>query len=575
MATSVSEAPGLSTFLLVSTISFLYLVYQWALPKPIPGIPYDESSRRSLLGSLPEITTYMRKGGRLRTWIQGHSVRHHSALTQIWLGPLSNPTLILADFRETQDILTRRTKEFDRGKKTLDFFRGPVGNHHIAMSTTDPRFKGNKELVKDLMTPAFLHQVSAPQIYAKAMSLVALWSVKAEAAKGRPFNARRDINDAALDIINAVTFGLDEDMSLIKQQLDSLESTNNPEIPTTSDGAVEFAEIPVPPAVAAMQNIGDHVGEQFKAMFPAFHHHYKVWTSPTLRKSIARKDKLIYDEIEKALPRLRSGEGTTLSAMDNVLQREMNAAAKAERPPNFHSPRIHDELFGYFIAGHDTSSTALSWMAKNLADYPATQTKLRNALKSAYAGALTEGRQPSATEIWKTQVPYLDAVLEESLRMDPPIPFTLRDAMYDTVLLGHPIPKNTTILIVVDGPDFKVPGLPMPGRDESSEASHGKRSHGRWDPEDMHLFRPERWLKTNEQGAEVYDSQAGPNLAFSAGPRGCFGRRLAYLETRIVLALLVWNFEFHALEGKLGSRESFDKITVNPVSCYVRLSKVF
>lgn len=63
-------------------------------------------------------------------------------------------------------------------------------------------------------------------------------------------------------------------------------------------------------------------------------------------------------------------------------------------------------------------------------------------------------------------------------------------------------------------------------------------------------------------------------MAFSLGSRGCFGRRLAYLETRIVLALLVWNFEFHKLSDELSSRDTYDSITTNPVRCYVSLTKV-
>jgi hypothetical protein len=150
---------GNTVFYVIAISAVIYLAYRWALPKPIPGIPYDENARKNLFGNLPEVISMLRATGRTRPYFTMHVLRHKSALTQIWLGPLQNPGLILADFREAQDILLRRTREFDRGEKSTAAFAGVVPNHHIAMPSLDPRFKGNRELVRDLMTPNFLHEV--------------------------------------------------------------------------------------------------------------------------------------------------------------------------------------------------------------------------------------------------------------------------------------------------------------------------------------------------------------------------------------------------------------------------------
>lgn len=82
-----------------------------------------------------------------------------------------------------------------------------------------------------------------------------------------------------------------------------------------------------------------------------------------------------------------------------------------------------------------------------------------------------------------------------------------------------------------------------------------------WDPVDIGAFAPERWLKAekseNEDGKtveqEVFEPQAGPNLAFGAGLRACFGRRLAYLEMRTALTLLIWSFELREMGEKLNN----------------------
>ncbi|KAI0486964.1 cytochrome P450 [Xylaria cf. heliscus] len=564
---------GNTPFYIIAIVAALYLTYRWALPKPIPGIPYDESAKNSLLGSLPEIISTLRTTGKMRPLFIDQLKKQNSALTQIWMGPLTKPVLLLSDFRETQDILLRRTREFDRGPMTTSAFAGIIPNHHIAMSSRDPRFKGNREVIRDLMAPNFLNEVSAPEIYTKATALVDLWALKTELGEGQPFNARGDIYDAAMDIINAAAFGLGDDQTTIKNQWNFLRSKPGYR-PTTDDyGAVVFPSLPLLPNIAPIEAIGAHLGEQMRTPFPRLTHRFRMLTSPTLAKDYALKDKFLHDEINKAVVRLRKGEGGLRSAMDHIIQREMSAAEKAKREPVFHSPRIYDELFGYIVAGRDTSATSLSWMVKNMSDYPEVQTKLREALRTAYPEAYAEKRQPTIVELWKTPVPYLDAVLDESLRYNGPFPVTGREATVDTELLGYKIPKGTLTLFISDGPGYHSPPITVLEHTRS-QSSREKELFGSWDPSDMHLFKPERWLKTGEDGNVVYDAQSGPMLAFGFGPRGCFGRRLGYLETRIVLALLVWNFEFHQLSGKLGSRDARDAITSTPVWCYVSLTKI-
>ncbi|KAI0554688.1 cytochrome P450 [Xylaria curta] len=507
---------GNAPFYVVSILAALFLAYIWALPKPIPGIPFDESAKNNVFGNLPELIFMLCATGKTRNFFQGmyrnsqHLKKHNSALTQIWMGPLRKPCLIFPDFRESQDILLRRTREFYRRPFSTSAFTGVVPNHHIAMPSLNPRFN----------VPVAL---------------------KAELGEGRPLNARRDIFDVAIDIINAVALGLEDDQSTIKNQANflSYESGYKPAI--NADGTVAFPELPTLPNIAAIEAIGIHLGEQFKTPFPGLMHRIQMLTSPTLAKHFAQKDKFVRDEIGNAVVRLRKGESGTRSAMDHILWREMRAAEKAGRALIFHSPRIYDEVRLVLVAGHDTSSTAIAF-----------QIKLRGALRTVDSEAYAEGRQPSVVELWKRSVPYLDA------------------ALVNTVILGHEISKETMVLLLSVGPDYHYPPIPIPEH-VRSPSSRDKRS---WDPSDMHLFKPDRWLKTVENGNVVYDSRSGPMMAFGLGPRGCFGRRLAYLEIRIVLALLVWNFEFHKLSDELSSRESYSLITKSPVRCYVSLTKV-
>jgi hypothetical protein len=145
-----------------------FFAYRSSLPKPIPGIPYDERAAKNLFGSLPDMISHLKQNGVVIPWLTGHNAKHHAPLVQFFGLPFSKPTLVLSDFQESQDILLRRTKDFDRASRSIESFKGSMSNHHLAMKSADPRFKGNKELVRDLMSPSFLADVrpslSSPSI---------------------------------------------------------------------------------------------------------------------------------------------------------------------------------------------------------------------------------------------------------------------------------------------------------------------------------------------------------------------------------------------------------------------------
>lgn len=149
----------LATSILVSAVFVAYLLYRSALPKPIPGIPYDAAAARRLLGSIPDLIAHQKEHGGIIAWMAGHVAKFNSPVVQLFMGPFTKPFLVLCDYQESQDILLRRTKEFDRAQRSLDGFVGVLPHHHISMRSTDARFKGNKELVRDLMSPNFLHEV--------------------------------------------------------------------------------------------------------------------------------------------------------------------------------------------------------------------------------------------------------------------------------------------------------------------------------------------------------------------------------------------------------------------------------
>lgn len=212
---------------------------------------------------------------------------------------------------------------------------------------------------------------------------------------------------------------------------------------------------------------------------------------------------------------------------------------------------------------------------KHLAQNPEAQKKARENLRTFYAEAYAQRRQPSEAEITKTQVPYLEAVIEEIMRLSGPVDATARQTTADTVIMGRAIPKGTTVFLSMQGPSFTSPSVEdISGASENADEkprSHTKRDN--WDDMDPGSFMPERWLTKNEEGVIVYDAQAGPMLGFSLGIRGCFGRRLAYLTLRMLFTMLIWNFELAPVPDELDSWQGVQILTRKPVQCYVRLAE--
>ncbi|KAG5940130.1 hypothetical protein E4U60_000601 [Claviceps pazoutovae] len=113
--------------------------------------------------------------------------RHNSPITQVFLSPFSKPFVILSDYYESYDVLVHRTEEFDRASFHIDEFLPFMPDHRVAMMSSDPRLKANKERVKGLISPGILSSDVVPVIYEKARHLMDLWKTKMDAAQGRPF----------------------------------------------------------------------------------------------------------------------------------------------------------------------------------------------------------------------------------------------------------------------------------------------------------------------------------------------------------------------------------------------------
>jgi cytochrome P450 len=89
----------------------------------------------------------------------------------------------------------------------------------------------------------------------------------------------------------------------------------------------------------------------------------------------------------------------------------------------------------------------------------------------------------------------------------------------------------------------------------------------------MAAFTPERWMQ-DENGNPTFDALSGPSLTFGLGTRGCYGRKLAYVEMRLIFTLIIWNFELLPCPPELSGYEAITGVTRKPQKAYARLQKV-
>ncbi|XP_017491557.1 PREDICTED: cytochrome P450 3A19-like [Rhagoletis zephyria] len=170
----------------------------------------------------------------------------------------------------------------------------------------------------------------------------------------------------------------------------------------------------------------------------------------------------------------------------------------------------------FFIAGFETTATTLSMAAYFLALNPEVQERLYDELTEALDG-LEVNSAEYFEKVNSNQIPYLDAVIKETLRRNPPVARLQRRVGVDNYkLAGIPLEKDIEVQIPTFGIHHNSKFWPDPDR-----------------------FDPERFMPENKDSIIPYTY-----LPFGAGPRNCIGMRFAYQEMKLCLAQIARKFRF-------------------------------
>lgn len=191
---------------------------------------------------------------------------------------------------------------------------------------------------------------------------------------------------------------------------------------------------------------------------------------------------------------------------------------------------IIDECKVFYIAGHETTSSLLSWTAVLLSVYPEWQEKARDEVFH-----LLGMEKPTGEGISRLKI--LTMIVNEALRLYTPVVSITRRVGRTTRLGKYEIPENTHLMI-----------LPL--------ALH--RNPKIWG-DDAHLFKPERF---SEGIAKATNGNSTAFLPFGAGPRACVGLNFAANEAKIALAMILQRYKLRLSPNYIHA--PFQFLLVNP-----------
>jgi cytochrome P450 len=218
------------------------------------------------------------------------------------------------------------------------------------------------------------------------------------------------------------------------------------------------------------------------------------------------------NEIVLALIRDRRGEGRDHVDLLSILLQARDDETSAVMTDD----QLRSEALTFFIAGHETTATALTWTLYLLASHPAIRQKVREE-----AIAVLGDRLPTIGDVPRLHLTRM--VLEESMRLYPPVWAVARQPVSDDKMDGYRIPARSTVVVC-------------------SFVTH--RHPAFWEQPDV--FDPGRFAPER-----VAERPKGAYFPFLGGPHQCIGNEFAMLEMRLLVAMVLREFDLELLPGQV------------------------
>jgi cytochrome P450 len=232
----------------------------------------------------------------------------------------------------------------------------------------------------------------------------------------------------------------------------------------------------------------------------------------------AELDRVVLDIIEQ---RRRRGDGG-----DDLLGMLMEMR-DADSGEGMSDRQLRDETITFILAGHETTAVTLAWACLLLAQHPEIDARLRAEVSEVLAG-----RTPTLADL--PRLGLARRVVDETLRLYPPVPVISRDSYAADEIDGYAIPAKSGAML-------------------SPYVTH--RHPAFWPDPDR--FDPDRFLPEAVASRPRY-----AYFPFSGGPRLCIGNEFALMEAQILLAMIVQRYRVEVAPGATVEPEI--KVTLRP-----------
>ena len=173
--------------------------------------------------------------------------------------------------------------------------------------------------------------------------------------------------------------------------------------------------------------------------------------------------------------------------------------------------QLRDECITLFTAGHETTANALTFTWYLLSQNPDVEKEMHEELRS-----VLHGRVPTAEDVAK--LPYMKAVLAESMRLYPPAWAIGREVITECEVGGYALPRGAVVLVC-------------------QWVTH---RDARYWPDPLH-FDPNRWLGKIDRPRYAY-------FPFGGGSRACIGESFAWMESILLMATLAQQWQAQLLD---------------------------
>jgi cytochrome P450 len=461
------------------------------VPRQIKDLPGPQ--RWPLVGNLLQV-----KPQRIHQDVE-QWCRRFGPVMRLYFGPRA--VLVIANHTTVNAVLRDRPGIFRRPSITAKV-SAELGGFPNVFNAEGADWRNQRRMVMAGFAPKPI-RAYFPALVNVALRLQRRW--EAAAMEHRQIDLSADLKRYTVDIIAGLAFG---------QDVNTLEA---------GDNVIQQHLDLILPGIA----------RRSLSIMP-YWRYFKLPQDRRLERSSAALRTEVYALIAQSRQRMLA-DPTLRDKPSNLLEAMLAAADQPDSGVD--NDMVAGNVTTMLLAGEDTTANTIAWLLYLLRSNPHTLQK---------ATAEVKQLAPDSASFTLEQMDalvYLDAAVQEAMRLKPVGPFMPVEAIVDTTVEDVHVPKGSLVWCVL--------------RHDSVDESHFANAQA---------FTPERWL------APGIDKQI--STPFGAGPRTCPGRYLALLEIKVAMAMLLGRFEIDSVDTVDGQEpQELMAFVMSPVGLRMRLTR--